>query len=163
MFAKHRLREVPAGKMMKYIRNISKHTIHPLPLFLPSLNAKTTVPLPCIQFGTSAKESGGPPMQHRPHKSSCLVGERGNSVSISPCLSRIKIPGTPELSSCRRKADWPISTASSATEEQEDGTQLVSPLTNIGHFLYCMTGSRYHSTQAIIISGKPCISPTCCN
>lgn len=55
MVTKHRLREVPAGKMMKYMHSISKHTSHLLPLFLPSLNAKTTVPLPCIQFGTSLK------------------------------------------------------------------------------------------------------------
>lgn len=46
------------------------------------------------------KGSGGPPMQHRPQKNSCLVGQMGNLVSISPFLSKIKIPGIPELPSC---------------------------------------------------------------
>lgn len=144
MFTKHSLREIPAGEMIKYRHTISKSITD---LLSQIVSSTSEFQRHCTFTSRSVghqplapEESTAPPVQHRQHKSSCLGGQRGNLVSISPCLSRINIPGILEL------ADGPVSTAACTAEEREDGTQLVSHLLTSVIFFYHMTGFRYHST-----------------
>lgn len=139
MFTKHRPWEIPAGKTMKCTHTISKHIIR----LLQQSFFHIWIPKPCTFTSHSIwhqpfapKASVAQHVQHRPHKSSCSVGQRGNSVSISPSLWSIKISGHTWILIFLKQGWWTHFCSCFYRRRAGGRDPFGFPLTDMGDFFY---------------------------
>lgn len=151
MFTKHSLREIPAGKMIKYRHTISKHIIHLLsitnsffhiwiPKTLHIHLAFSWTPASCswrqhcpTRAAQTAQEQlfGGAKGEFGLHFIMFIKDKHSRHTGIIILLKRGWWTRFYSCFYCRRVGGWdPVD----------------FPLIDISHFFYHMTGFRYHST-----------------